>query len=54
MAHFLAIEPDVGTEAHALKLDEILAVAHLEQPSSIEIELCSFHCIHLADRDESE
>ena len=108
ISHFLAIEPDVGTEAHALKLDEILAVAHfldmevlaiphdgvaevfdrnlerfflvkgtrqrnlfptgilvvclfcsrevahLEQPSSIEIELCSFHCIHLAERDESE
>ena len=108
ISHFLAIEPDVGTIAHALELDEILAVAHfldmevlaiphdgvaevfdgnlerfflvegtrqrnlfptgilvvclfcsrevahLEQPSSIEIELCSFHCIHLAERDESE
>ena len=28
IAYFLAIEPDVGTEAHALELDEILAVAH--------------------------
>lgn len=102
ISHFLTIEPDVGTEAHALKLDEILAVAHfldmevlaiphdgvaevfdgnlerfflvegtrqrnlfptgilvvclfcslevahLEQPSSIEIEFCPFYCIHLA------
>ena len=102
ISHFLAIEPDVGTEAHALELDEILAVAHfqdmevlavphdgvaevfngnlerfflvestrqrnlfptgiwvvclfcslevahLEQPSSIKIELCPFYCIHLA------
>ena len=108
ISHFLAVEPDVGTEAHALELDEILAVAHfldlevlaiphdgvaevfngnleclflvestrqrnlfptgirvvclfcslevahLEQPSSIKIELCSFYCIHLAERDESE
>ena len=108
ISHFLAIEPDVGTEAHAFELNEILAVAHfldmevlaiphdgvavvfdgnlerlflvegtrqrnlfptgiwvvclfcslevahLEQPSSIKIELCSFYCIHLAERDESE
>ena len=27
-SHLLTVEPDVGAEAHALKLDEILAVAH--------------------------